>query len=101
MAVKRNKTLTEWLTANYWVVLADIAGFALLVAVISAAAGSPALRDWIFVLLTGLPLIAAVTLFALSRTTAKSEPTSVPVAVAERKIVITPRPVEQRVIQAS
>lgn len=95
MTANPRRGVRRWLTENFWVVLADAAGLLLLVSVLLAAGGSPALKEWLFVLLTGLPVIAALLLLA-PRTVKPGDHCRAVQPIHERKIVICPRPVEQR-----
>jgi hypothetical protein len=96
MAASPKTGIGERFRNNAWVILADVAGISLLVAVLLSAGGSPALKEWMFMLLTAIPALAAMNIMISHL---KPQPAPVPVkarVVAQRRIIIAPRPIDQR-----
>ena len=80
----------------FWVVLVDVLGIAILIAALAAAGGAPALKDWMFVLMSCLPVAAAVMLYSTRLLKPAPQPVPARGPVVERRIVIAPRPIDSR-----
>ncbi len=96
MANKTQTGIWQYLEARAWVIVVDIVGFALLLSLLLTAGGAPALKDWMFVLLTVIPVMALITMLIPPR---KTQPAAavIPARPAiERKIFIASRPYDQR-----
>lgn len=83
-------------TGICWVVLADLLGIALLIAALAAAGGAPALKEWMFVLISCLPVAAAFMVYATHLLKPAPQPVPAVRPVSERRIVISPRPIDSR-----
>ncbi len=101
MKTTQKNGMGQWLRPNLWIILADTIGLVLLVSVLLAASGSPALKEWLFLLLGGLPAVAILMLLAprLARPAQDQFPAVRP--INERHIVISPRPADQRSCRAA
>ncbi len=84
------------ITGIYWVILADLLGIALLLSALAAAGGAPVLKEWMFVLLSCLPVAAAFMVYATHLLKPAPQPAPAVRPVGERRIVISPRPVDSR-----
>ena len=82
MAATPKRSITQRIGDNFWVIFADVAGLCLLTSVLLSAGGSPALKDWMFMLLTAIPALAAMNII-ISRATAQPAPQPVPVPRCE------------------
>ena len=90
MATNRKCGIGRATGPKIWVMVADAIGLVILL----AAASSSVLGEWMFVLLTGVPVVASCIL--LKSPSRKSDSTVTPVAqpVSQRRIVISPRVAE-------
>ena len=87
--------IRHYVSENFWVIVVDIAGAFLLISLLLTAAGAPALKQWLFALLTIVPVMAAINVLTPRREQAPQVDTA-PRPALERKIYISPRPYAQR-----
>lgn len=93
--------IRQYVRENAWVIVVDIAGAVLLISLLMTAAGTPALKQWMFALLTAVPVIAAINLLTSHRQPAPEAAITPPRPARHRKIHISPRPDAQRTRQAA
>lgn len=101
MTTKPKTGIRQYVSENFWVIVVDIAGALLLMSLLATAAGAPALKEWMFALLTAVPVMAVINIVTQHRKPAPEAVVMPRRPVAERKIYITPRPYDQRVSQAA
>ena len=101
MAQQPQTGIRGHIAANFWVIIVDAVGALFLLSLLLTAAGAPALKEWMFVLLTAVPVMAMITIIwpqPKARPVASATPIRQPV---ERRIVISPRPCDQRAGRAA
>lgn len=101
MTTQPRTGIRQYVSENFWVIVVDIAGALLLMSLLATAAGAPALKEWMFAMLTAVPLMAVINILTQHRQPAPEAVTIARRPAIERKIYITPRPYDQRASQAA
>ena len=95
MTAQSDRSICSYIKANFWIILVDLVGAGLLLSLLLTASGAPVLREFMFVLLTIVPVMAVLSIVILQR----PQPSPAPVMnkpIATRKVIICPRPIDQR-----
>ena len=101
MANEPKGGIRQFIAARAWIIVVDVIGFLLLVSLLLTAGGAPALKEWMLVLLTVIPVMALVTMLVPHRKTQPVAAVKPARPAAERKIFIAPRPYDQRAPQTA
>ncbi|NNE21413.1 MAG: hypothetical protein HKN11_02275 [Rhizobiales bacterium] len=96
MTSRATAGIRRYISENIWIIVTDIFGALLLLSLFLTAAGAPALKQWMFVLLTAVPVMAAISVLTLRRQQPPQGDIAPPGPALERKIYISPRPCAQR-----
>ena len=89
-----NQNSTNWFKRHFWVICVDALGAGLLISLLMAANGAPALKPAMLALLTLVPFTALFIMLTDRRAKPVAQPTA-PI-IRTRTIYTTTRPTDQR-----
>jgi hypothetical protein len=90
----RQRNSANWIKRHFWIICADVVGAGLVISLLMAANGAPALKPAIFALLSLVPFTGLLVM--LSERSARPVPQPAACVAKTRTIYTSPRPVDQR-----